>query len=106
MGYVRGVRLTTDLESAGIIEGLQFTGTEATPTEPPIHVSTLHGGWADTEIEALAQKGSLAPWSTVADDKVQPRSCIFLPLGQNPTHHDVSGMASTLFLCVSTLLSR
>ena len=50
----------------------------------PKHVPTSHDGWVDTEIESLAQKGSLAPWSTVADTKAQPRPRICPPLGVEP----------------------
>ena len=51
-----------------------------TPIELPNHVPTSHDGWVDTEIESLMQKGSLAPWPTVADTKAQRRPRVCLPL--------------------------
>ena len=52
-----------------------------TPIKLPNHVLTLYDGWVDTEIESLVQKGSLAPWSTVADTKAQSQPRICFPLG-------------------------
>ena len=82
LGYIGGVRLGEfiDIVSAGTFEDFQFKGADATPIELPNHVSTSHDGWVDTEIEPLVQKGSLAPWSTVAGTKAQPRPRICLPL--------------------------
>ena len=54
--------------------------------ELPNHIPTAHDGWLDTKIEFLVQKGSLAPWSTVVETKVQSRSRKCLPLGVEPNN--------------------
>ena len=86
LGYIGGVRLSRFIDpgSAGTFEGFQFKGADATSIELPNHVSTSHDGWIDTEIESLVQKGSLAPWVTVADANAQPGPRLCLPLGVEP----------------------
>ena len=87
MGCIGGVYLSKfiDPESAEALEGFQFKGTGAMVVKLPNHVPTSHDGWLDTQIESLAQKGSLAPWSTVTETKVQPRSrnCLLLGVERN-----------------------
>ena len=82
LGYIGGVRLSEfkDPVSAGIFEGSQSNGADVPPIELPKHVPTSHEGWVNPELESLEQKGSLAPWSTVADTKIKPRPRICLPL--------------------------
>ena len=83
MGCIGGVCLSKfiDPESAGEFEGFQLKGIGAMAVKPPNHVPTSHDGWLDTKIESLVQKRSLAPWSTVTETKVQPRSRKCLLLG-------------------------
>ena len=72
--------------SAGIFEGSQLKGADATPIELPSHVPTSNDGWGNTEIEPLVKKSSLAAWPTVADTKARPRQRICLPLGVEPSN--------------------
>ena len=55
LGYIGGVRLSEfiDAVSAGIFEGSQLKGADATPIELPSHVPTSNDGWGNTEIEPL-----------------------------------------------------
>ena len=87
LGYIGGVRLSEFIDpiSAGIFEGFPFDEADVTPIELPNHVPTSHDGWVKNGIESLVQKDSLAAWSTVADTKTQPRPCICLPLGVEPS---------------------
>ena len=88
MGYSGGVRLNKfiDPESLGTFEGFQLKGKGTMAIELPNHIPTAHDGWLDTKIEFLVQEGSLAPWSTVVEPKVQPRSRKCLPLGVEPNN--------------------
>ena len=73
LGYIGSIHLSEFIDpvSAGTFsEGSQSKWADVTPIEQPNHIPTSHDGWVDTKIKPHGQKGSLVPWSAVADTKI------------------------------------
>ena len=92
-----GVRLgeSIDPESVGTLEGLRLKGSDATPTEPPIHVSTARRVGRYRDITHCTER----KLSAVVDGSTSqgPTSTTHMPPArQNPRNHDLSRMTGAL----------